>query len=130
LNKNTSEKKETINLLPRLDPYLMGYKDRDRYVNNDDFEYIFDSSGNATSTIVLDGRVIGIWDVIEKPNPLFKLYLFKKTEDRLMTRIMVEGRKLGKFMTGQDVSIKKYEDMIPLTKRTMGGFMSPLKESS
>lgn len=130
LSKNASEKKEIINLLPRLDPYLMGYKDRDRYVNSDNFEYIYDRSGNATSTVVLDGRVIGVWDVVEKPNPLFKLYFFKKTEENLMKRIRTEGRKLGRFITRQEISIKECEDMIPLTKRTMGGFMSPLKESS
>ncbi|MFX1448733.1 MAG: winged helix DNA-binding domain-containing protein [Promethearchaeota archaeon] len=131
LNKlimDNSIKKKTINLLPRLDPYLMGYKDRDRYINPDDFEYIYDRSGNATSTILLDGKVIGIWDVVEKPVPLLKLYLFKKIEEPIMKKIILEGNRIGKFITGQDIDIKKCKKMTPLTKRTMGGFMSPLKD--
>ena len=121
-------KKKTINLLPRLDPYLMGYKDRDRYINPDDFEFIYDRSGNATSTILLNGRVIGIWDVVEKPHPFLKLYVFKKIEESVMIGIVSQGKKLGKFITGKDIDVKLCEEMIPLTKRTMGAFMSPLKE--
>ncbi|MFW9950927.1 MAG: winged helix DNA-binding domain-containing protein [Candidatus Thorarchaeota archaeon] len=121
-------KEKTVNLLPRLDPYLMGYKDRDRYINPDDFEFIYDRSGNATSTILLNGRVIGIWDVVEKAHPFLKLYVFKKMEESVMIEIVSQGKKLGKFITGKDVDVKLCEEMIPLTKRTMGGFMSPLKE--
>jgi len=42
--------------------------------------------------------------------------------------ITSEGKKIGNFMTRKDVDIKKCEDMIPLTKRTMDRFMSPLKD--
>ncbi len=130
LLERNPHKANTINLLPRLDPYLMGYKDRDRYVNPNDFEFVYDRSGNATSTVLLNGRVIGIWDVVEKPNPLIKLFLFKKIEEPIMVEITSEGKKIGKFITGQNIEVKHCEDMIPLTKRTMGGFMSPLKDCS
>ncbi|MHA2287781.1 MAG: winged helix DNA-binding domain-containing protein [Promethearchaeota archaeon] len=128
LSKSTFGEKNVINLLPRLDPYLMGYKNRDRYVNQDEYEFIFDRTGNATSTILLNGRVIGIWDVVVKPKPLLKWILFEEKEVDIMEIIIYEGKKVGKFMAGQDVDIIKCKDMSPLTKRTMGGFMSPLKE--
>lgn len=126
--ESNSQTKKIINFLPRLDPYLMGYKDRERYVHLKDYEYIFDRSGNATSTILSNGRVIGIWDEVEKPVPLLKLFLFKKTTEDVLEKILVEGKKIGKFITKRDVDIKICEEMIPLTKRTMGGFMSPLKD--
>jgi len=47
-----------------------------------------------------------------------------------MVELISEGSKIGKFITGKDIEIKECEDMIPLTKRTMGGFMSPLKDCS
>ena len=119
-----------MNLLPRLDPYLMGYKDRDRYVSHRDYEFIFDRSGNATSTIILDGRVVGIWDIAEKPKPLLKMFIFEKSGENLVKSLISEGKKVGKFITGQDVDIVMCKDMMPLTKRTMGGFMSPLKDCS
>jgi hypothetical protein len=62
-----------VNIFPVLDPYLMGYKLRKRYLNPEDYEYIFDRSGNVTSTITMNGRIVGIWDV---QNPFIKLFLF------------------------------------------------------
>ena len=118
-----------INVLPNLDPYLMGYKDRERYVDQNRYEYIFDRSGNATTTILLDGKVVGIWDVYEKPEPQVKVHLFKKI-DLNLNELKREVEKLGKFITGRDVSLQFCDKMMPLTKRTMDGFMSPLKECS
>jgi hypothetical protein len=118
-----------INVLPNLDTYLMGYKDRERYVDQNRYEYIFDRSGNATTTILLDGKVVGIWDVYEKPEPQVKVHLFKKIDSNL-NELKREVEKLGKFITGRDVSLQFCDKMMPLTKRTMGGFMSPLKECS
>ncbi|MFX0077316.1 MAG: winged helix DNA-binding domain-containing protein [Candidatus Hermodarchaeota archaeon] len=128
INEIASQKKETLNLLPRLDPYLMGYKDRERYVNLDNFEYVFDRSGNATSTILLNGKVIGVWDVEENPHPQFKLLVFEKVEENLLKKINTIGKNMGRFITEQEVEIKMCKSMPPLTKRAMGGFMKPLKE--
>ena len=36
-----------VNLLPVLDPYLMGYKDRARYLDGRDRDFCFDRSGNV-----------------------------------------------------------------------------------
>jgi hypothetical protein len=130
LDRITLKNKNIINFLPRLDPYLMGYKDRERYVNFDDFEYTFDRTGNATSTILLNGRVVGIWDIVEKPDKLLKIYTFNEFEDNLMKKIKNEGFKIGKFMTGKELDFKYCKNMLPLTKRTMGGFMAPLKDCS
>lgn len=50
---NTQPTDENIvNLLPALDPYLMGYKRRDRYLTIEHYNRVFDRSGNATSTIL------------------------------------------------------------------------------
>ncbi len=119
-----------LNFLPRLDPYIMGYKDRGRYVDTKNFNYIYDRSGNGTSTIILNGRVIGIWDIIENPNPMLKVFLFEVVEENIIDKIKIEGKKIGKFMTDQVLPIKICDEMTPLTNRTMGGYMSPLKDSN
>lgn len=118
----------TVNILPGLDPYIMGYKNRERYVDYDYYEYIFDRSGNATTTILLNGYVIGVWDIVEKPEPLIKYHFFKKINAKTISIIKAECKKMGKFITGKTVALKECKEMNPLTKRTMGGFMSPLKE--
>jgi len=62
LESMESPKKQNVNLLPVLDPYIMGYKDRKRYLDHKYYDFVFDFNGNATSTILLDGRVVGVWD--------------------------------------------------------------------
>jgi hypothetical protein len=128
--KNISPSKiKTINFLPHLDPYIMGYKDRVRYIDPQYYDYVFDRSGNATMTILLDGRIIGIWDCVEKPEPQVKLFFFEKIEDFLLKKTNLKAKKIGEFICENEVEIKLCNDMVPLPKRTMGGFMTPLKNS-
>lgn len=121
-----SDNTRTVNILPCLDPYLMGFKYRDRYIDTDFFSYIFDRSGNATKTILHEGKVIGIWDF---ESPLFKYFLFHSIEKEVLKKIKDSARKVGQFLCGRNVQMKECTDMKPLTKRTAGGVMSPLKDS-
>ncbi len=56
-----------VNILPRLDPLLMGYREREHLVDAESYGLVYDRSGNATSTILLDGRVAGVWDPDSRP---------------------------------------------------------------
>jgi len=128
--KNTRESKTpTINILPELDPYPMGYKERARYLDYDKFEYIFDRSGNITSTIMFDGRVVGIWDATEKKEPLVKFHLLEKIDGDSKRVIKEEAAKVGAFITEKEVKVMEVKKMVPLPERTAGGFMSPLRDS-
>lgn len=116
-----------VRLLPQLDPYLMGYKERERYLDSKLYDYIFDRSGNVTSTILLDGWVIGIWDVDSGKQPKLKIYVFNKTKDEIRKKILVKAKEIGKFISENEVQVQYCNQMTQLTKRTAGGFMSPLK---
>lgn len=119
-----------VNLLPTLDPYLMGYKQRERYLHAEHRDRVFDRSGNVTSTILVDGKVVGVWDFSEKDKPnRMKLYLFDAVSAGLWQEISSQALKLGRFLSGNTVEIRKVTSMTPLTKRTVGAFMSPLKDS-
>lgn len=120
----------TINFLPHLDPYLMGYKDRERYIEINTYEYVFDRSGNVTSTILLDGRIIGVWDVTEKPSPMINLLFFSKIDENILDKAYKEAYRIGEFILEKKIKIKECKQMIPLTKRTAGGFMTPLRDCS
>jgi hypothetical protein len=125
-NENENTKPE-INLLPNLDPYIMGYKERDRYLDKEYYNYIFDRSGNAVSTIINNGKIIGVWDFEEKPTPFVKIFVFEGYAD-ISKEIEKKAREIGNFISGQNVNIKICKDMIPLDKRTVGSFMTPLKD--
>ncbi len=124
LMSGKTAEKHVVNVLPGLDPYLMGFKDRERYLNQRHYNHIFDRSGNSTSTILVDGRVIGVWDFEE---PFVKMFLFDDVEAEVMNEIRFKARSVGGFLSGKDVEIKECDSMVPLTQRTAGGVMSPLR---
>ena len=120
------ERRHSVSMLPTLDPYLMGYKDRERYLDLAHYDYVFDRGGNAVATILLDGKVIGVWDFEE---PFVKVFLFDDAETDVFNEMLFKAKRLGTFISGKEVAIKKCNSMIPLTQRTAGGMMSPLKYS-
>jgi hypothetical protein len=118
----------TINLLPHLDPYLMGYKDRERYLDPHDTNNVFDRSGNATSTILLNGKVIGLWDFQKGKVPIIKLLFLHQPPAATKKEILREAQRLGIFIAEEEVKVTERDTMTPLTERTAGGFMTPLKD--
>lgn len=119
--------KPVVNLLPVLDSYLMGYKERERYLSPKNYDFIYDRSGNATSTILVDGRIVGVWDFLEDKKPKVKLYLFEDIERSILEEIYSGAFRIGEFIADKEVIIKECDSMVSLKQRTMGGFMSPLK---
>lgn len=113
-----------INLLPRLDSYIMGYRDRERYLEPERYNYVFDRSGNSASTILLNGRVIGIWDF---EDPLIKVFLFDNVHNTIFEEIYRKAIELGNFVSGKGIQLRECNSMIPLPQRRAGGFMTPLK---
>lgn len=130
LNSENPRGGETVNILPSLDPYVMGYKDRERYISSKHWSNIFDPAGNATSTILVNGSVVGVWDYAEDPEPTVKLFLFEKVKGGLLDSIHSEASRTGRFISDREVKIEECARMVPLTERTAGGVMTPLKETT
>lgn len=118
-----------ISFLPVLDPYVMGYKQRARYLDPEVADRVFDRGGNATSTIFLDGRIIGVWDAVEQPAPAVWLHLFAPGNDDLLARLRERARLVGTFLFGEDVEVRQFARMKPLTNRPTGAY-SPLREAA
>jgi len=117
-----------VNLLPPLDPYLMGYRERARTIDEAVYGRVFDRSGNATSVILISGRVAGVWDFEQRDRPVVKLFLFSALPRGVLDRVFVQAQRVGRFMAGEDPQIVECTSMPPLAQRTVGGVMSPLKE--
>jgi hypothetical protein len=120
--------KPSVNLLPTLDPYLMGYKQRGRYLKSEYYDRIFDRSGNATSIILLNGKIVGVWDFADDKQPQVKLHLFEELSKDIMEHIMRKAEALGEFISGQEPEVRIVTTMVPLIHRTAGAFMSPLRD--
>jgi hypothetical protein len=128
LNSVSVPQASRVILLPALDPYLMGFKDRQRFLDAARSAWIYDRSGNATNSILVDGRIAGVWDWIDQKDPEIKFYLFGKTGADSKKEIKSKASQLGRFIFEKDPKIRECDSMLPLNQRTMGGFMSPLKD--
>ncbi|OPY26550.1 MAG: hypothetical protein A4E28_02441 [Methanocella sp. PtaU1.Bin125] len=120
--------KRTVNFLPGLDGYIMGYKQRDRYMDRNICDFVFDRSGNAAPTILIDGRIAGIWDFTLEDEPVVKYCLFDR--DAIgpeLPEIVRKAAEIGNFIAGMRVRLKECHNVEPLTKRTAGAVMAPLK---
>ncbi|NIS81876.1 MAG: hypothetical protein GTO14_17070 [Anaerolineales bacterium] len=116
-----------VTLLPSLDSYLMGYKERRRYLDPQYTNWLFDRSGNATSTILLDGKAVGVWD-FEEGNPLMlKIFLFIKVPGDTRKELFAKAAQLGEFIAEREVQLWECTSMLPLPERPAGGFLTPLK---
>ena len=118
---------QAVRLIPVLDSYPMGYKERDRLLDPADRERAFGWAGNITSTILVGGRVAGVWDFERKPHPCIKLYFFRDVDRPLLRRTCEEAERVGACMADGPVRLRTCEGMIPLRSRTAGGIMSPLQ---
>ncbi|NTU63783.1 MAG: winged helix DNA-binding domain-containing protein [Chloroflexi bacterium] len=115
-----------VNLLPSHDPYLLGYRNRARYVEARYGDRAFDQTGNVTSTILLNGRVIGVWDLISE-TCLVKLFLFEEVNDEAREGIEEAAQQVGRFMCRNSVTIQWCAKMPPLTRQPLGSVVSPLR---
>jgi hypothetical protein len=71
-----------IRLLPIWDGYMVAYRDRARYVDARRYNHIYDKSGNATSTILLNGKAGGVWDFEQSKTALtVKALLFEPSDE-------------------------------------------------
>jgi hypothetical protein len=117
-----------VNLLPSHDPYLLGYQDRSRYIDTRYTDRTFDQTGNVTSTIVLNGRVIGVWDLIAE-TCLIKLFLFQTVNDETRAAIESAALQIGAFVCHDIAVIQWCATMQPLTHQPLGSVISPLRNS-
>jgi len=123
------DNKTLVSMLPMLDPYLMAYKERGRYIKEEHYGYIYDRTGNAAASIMLNGEIIGVWDLVGKDDPLVKVFLMRMVNDEIMGWIYQMAEKMGEFMAERSVRVKRVRDMVPVSEQGVGKVLSPLKDS-
>ncbi len=87
----------SIFLLPSLDPYVMGYKDRRRFLDSRRYDQVFDRAGNALPTVWRDGQVIGVWLEARK-RPMLELFLFGEADKQTLAHLEAEAERLARFL--------------------------------
>jgi hypothetical protein len=95
--------------LPNLDPCIMGYKDRSRFLHPSKYDRVFDPSGNALPTVWCDGKVVGIW-MEDKKLQAIEVLLFDPVAGHLREQMEAEARRLSCFLeySAPNIEIKPY----------------------
>ncbi len=114
----------SVRLLPQLDPCTMGYHDRARLVDPAHHQLIYDRGGNATSVVLADGKVAGVWDLTEAPAPAARLLLFSPDAPHRQ-EALGQAAAAGEFWFGHQVPVHEYTEMVPARQRT-GVMRKPL----
>jgi hypothetical protein len=78
LRQCPAEPPQGVRLLPVWDAYLMAYKARRRYLPDGWYDSVYAATGDATSTVLLNGAVGGMWGFQEEKKTLVvKVGLFE-----------------------------------------------------
>jgi hypothetical protein len=85
--------------LPTLDPYIMGYRDRRRFLSPEQRGHVFDRAGNAVPTVWVNGRVAGAWGQRKDGSVVYGL--FEEVGEREQALLAEEARRLEEFLEGE-----------------------------
>ena len=87
-------------LLPCLDPYIMGYQDRRRFLASEHRTKVFDRAGNAVPTIWVNGQIVGAWGQRKEDGSVVYGF-FESVEEE--ERVLLEDKRqqLEKFLDGE-----------------------------
>jgi hypothetical protein len=88
-------------LLPVLDPTVMGWKERDFYLGPHG-PMLFDTNGNAGTTVWWDGRIVGCW--VQDPDGVVVLQLLEDVGADARAALTAEAERLTAWLDGHRVS--------------------------
>jgi hypothetical protein len=116
-----------LSLLASLDPYTMGFRRRARMLDAERHGFVYDRGGNATSVVLVDGRIAGVWDVLDHHSEA-RFFPFVQPTRALQDRLRGKLAGVGAAITGAAVRVRRLDQMTPLTERKAGWVLKPLHD--
>ncbi|WP_445256921.1 winged helix DNA-binding domain-containing protein [Nocardioides aurantiacus] len=89
-------------LLPVLDPTLMGWKQRDFYLDPADVPHLFDINGNGGTTAWWEGRVVGCW--VQDDDARVRVVLRGHVDEGARRALEREAERLTAWLDGDRVA--------------------------
>jgi hypothetical protein len=118
-----------VNLLPAWDAYTMGYAEpsRSRFADPELLPYLYDKGGNATSMILIEGTVGGLWDYTINDRKIeIRIGLFEDPSPRAMAAIEAEAGLVASYFHARDTVIRHVKIRSPISERHPGSHLKPL----
>ena len=111
LRRFASPEEPYVFLLPALDPYIMGYQDRRRFLESEHHSKVFDRAGNAMPTVWVNGQVVGAWGQRKDSSVVYGL--FESVGDNALALLIRDARRLESFLQGE---ILAFSTSTPFTR--------------
>jgi hypothetical protein len=109
-------------LLPALDPYIMGYQERRRFLADEHHAKVFDRAGNAVPTVWVNGRVVGAWG--QQQNGRVVQGLFERIGAPAQALIAEEAQRLDNFLEGEVLPQRSHT---PFTRALQDGHLDAVQ---
>ncbi len=117
----------SVALLPALDPLLMGVTRREFLIDNPGRRYIFDRTGRATSVVLVDGRIAGVWDVRHDGTAGITVHLLGDADTAVRSAIEFRAQDVARLLFGHEAHLEWRSDMAPLGRHPGGSILRPLR---
>jgi hypothetical protein len=91
-----------VTLLPTLDPTTMGWRERAFYLDPAHTPYLFDSAGNAGTTVWVNGRIVGCW--VQDEQERVRLILMEEVSRDARRLLDAEVERLDEFLRGGHIT--------------------------
>lgn len=114
-----------VAVLPMLDPFTMGYRDRERLIHPHHHNLVYDGSGNATNSLLVCGRIAGVWDVVDEHDEV-RYHPLASWPSDLERQVRDLLARTASFIVARPVRPQRTDHMVPLTQRRRGWVKKPL----
>jgi len=123
------ERLSGIRLLPVWDVLMVAYRHRDRLLDPDHAPFVYDRLGNATSVVLDGGRVVGIWDLGKRDEPLsVRVAPLQPWSKRRWSSVERQIERIGAMIGATCTEMQRRERPVNLHRASRNRFLSPLAE--
>jgi hypothetical protein len=116
-----------VRLLPVWDVLMVAYRERDRLFEPKWAPFIYDRFGNATSVVLSDGRVVGVWDLGRSDDPLqIRVAPFGDWTSRISDGVEAQAHRIADLIGAGEVSVEQPRPPVDLVDAPRNRFLAPL----
>ncbi len=116
-----------VRLLPIWDTLFVTWKDRSRFIPEALLPYVYDASGNATSVVLIDGTVAGVWGMSPGDDRLeVRATPFDRFTAAQWAAIEEEAQIIGGLAGSESTTLTRVDDPPNLREGKRNLFMRPV----
>ena len=122
----------SVAVLPANDPLMIGYADRSRFIDDVARPYVFDASHNAAPVVLVDGRIVAVWDVARASPTVGDsaealLFAVAPIDAQAAELIELGLARVTAPVSGGALRVRHVAAMRSLASRPVGSFAHPLR---